>query len=220
MSARLEIGTPTRPTSPSASRRVRVVAHLGRQVEGDRQPGLALLEEVAEARFVSSAVAKPAYWRIVQRRLRYIVGWTPRVNGGSPGQPEVAILVERRSRSAGGVEVRRSRCRSSSRSARGARAPTLRALARVVARQRSRPGSVASRRRARPLVGTAPARARPGGRRRSIVPPGADRDPLDGAGPRGPELVLHLHRLDDEERAGRPRRRRRRDRTADARAPG
>ena len=29
--------------------RIRVVAHLGRQVEGDRQPGLALLEEVAEA---------------------------------------------------------------------------------------------------------------------------------------------------------------------------
>ena len=28
---------------------VGVVAHLGRQVEGDRQPGLALLEEVAEA---------------------------------------------------------------------------------------------------------------------------------------------------------------------------
>jgi hypothetical protein len=47
MSARLEIGTPTRPTSPSASG-VRVVAHLGRQVEGDRQAGLALLEEVAE----------------------------------------------------------------------------------------------------------------------------------------------------------------------------
>jgi hypothetical protein len=30
-------------------RRVGVVAHLGRQVEGDRQAGLALLEEVAEA---------------------------------------------------------------------------------------------------------------------------------------------------------------------------
>ena len=29
--------------------RVGVVAHLGRQVEGDRQAGLALLEQVAEA---------------------------------------------------------------------------------------------------------------------------------------------------------------------------
>ena len=47
---------------------------------------------------VSSAVAKPAYWRIVQNRLRYIVGWTPRVNGYSPGSAEVAVLVE-----AGGV---------------------------------------------------------------------------------------------------------------------
>ena len=29
----------------------------------------------------------PAYWRIVQRRWRYIVGYTPRVNGYSPGSP-------------------------------------------------------------------------------------------------------------------------------------
>ena len=49
MSARRAIGTPTRPTSPAACGRVGVVAHLGRQVERDRQAGLALLEEVAEA---------------------------------------------------------------------------------------------------------------------------------------------------------------------------
>ena len=35
-------GTPTLPTSPRGHRRVGVVAGLRRQVEGDRQPGLAL----------------------------------------------------------------------------------------------------------------------------------------------------------------------------------
>src|SRR5204862_7370925 len=33
---------------------------------------------------------KPAYWRIVQRRPRYIVARAPRVKGGSPGNPSVA----------------------------------------------------------------------------------------------------------------------------------
>jgi hypothetical protein len=37
--------------------------------------------------FESSAVPKPAYWRIVQNRPRYMVDWTPRVNGYSPGSP-------------------------------------------------------------------------------------------------------------------------------------
>src|SRR5919197_4897111 len=36
---------------------------------------------------VSSAVPKPANWRIVQSRPRYIDGYTPRVNGNSPGRP-------------------------------------------------------------------------------------------------------------------------------------
>src|SRR5256885_6496716 len=38
-------------------------------------------------RFVSFAVPKPAYCRIVHRRPRYIVGWIPRVYGGAPGIP-------------------------------------------------------------------------------------------------------------------------------------
>ncbi len=37
--------------------------------------------------FVCSGVPNPANMRMVQRRLRYIVGWTPRVNGYSPGKP-------------------------------------------------------------------------------------------------------------------------------------
>ena len=44
MSPMWEIATPTLPTSPRANRMVAVVAGLGRQVEGDRQAGLALGE--------------------------------------------------------------------------------------------------------------------------------------------------------------------------------
>ena len=36
---------------------------------------------------VSSAVPNPANWRIVHNRPRYIDGYTPRVNGNSPGSP-------------------------------------------------------------------------------------------------------------------------------------
>ena len=49
MSAIVSIGTPTRPTSPDRHRVVAVVAHLGRQVEGDREAGLAAGKQVAEA---------------------------------------------------------------------------------------------------------------------------------------------------------------------------
>ena len=43
------MATPTRPTSPSASAMVRVVAHLGRQVEGDAQAADALAQKVVIA---------------------------------------------------------------------------------------------------------------------------------------------------------------------------
>ena len=49
MSARLEIGHADPADLAFGLGRVRVVAHLGRQVEGDREAGLALLEQVAEA---------------------------------------------------------------------------------------------------------------------------------------------------------------------------
>ncbi|GGJ92944.1 hypothetical protein GCM10010123_23500 [Pilimelia anulata] len=35
----------------------------------------------------SAAVPKPAYWRIVHGRDVYMVGYTPRVYGYSPGAP-------------------------------------------------------------------------------------------------------------------------------------
>ena len=139
MSARLEIGTPTRPTSPSASRRVRVVAHLGRQVERDRQPGLALLEEVAEARvrLLGGGEARVLAHRpeaaAVHRRL------DAAREGRLAGQAEVAVGVEA-GRGRRPCRGRRSRCPSSSRSAPAARAPTE-GLARGSSPARSRAGS-------------------------------------------------------------------------------
>ncbi len=84
--------------------RVRVVAHLGRQVEGDRQPGLALLEEVAEAPVgllggrEAGVLAHRPEPAAVHRRLD---ATGERV---LPGPPEVAILVEA-GRVGRGVEV-------------------------------------------------------------------------------------------------------------------
>ncbi len=49
MSASVSIATPTLPDLAGRERVIRVQAHLRRQVERDREPGLALLEEVAEA---------------------------------------------------------------------------------------------------------------------------------------------------------------------------
>ena len=49
MSSSDAIATPTLPTSPCAIGCVGVVAHLRRQVEGDREAGLALLEQVVVA---------------------------------------------------------------------------------------------------------------------------------------------------------------------------
>jgi len=53
---------------------VGVEPHLGGQVEGAGQSGLAGLEEELEPFVVVSADPKPAYCRIVQSFPRYIVG--------------------------------------------------------------------------------------------------------------------------------------------------
>ncbi|MFM1824386.1 MAG: hypothetical protein RI967_2652 [Planctomycetota bacterium] len=80
------MATPQRPTSPadsgsSESRPMRV----GRSNAVER-PVFAFVPFAFARRylkrwFVSSAEPKPANWRMVQRRERYIVLWTPRVNG-------------------------------------------------------------------------------------------------------------------------------------------
>ena len=116
---------------------VGVVAHLGRQVERDRQPGLALLEEVAEplVRLLGGREAGVLAHRPeaapVHRRL------DAAGEGRLAGQAEVALLVEagrgqRRPRCRG----RRSRGPRSSRSGRAARRRSATPCARVVARQR------------------------------------------------------------------------------------
>jgi hypothetical protein len=53
---------------------VRVVAHLRGQVERHGEPRLPALEQVVKRALVSSAVPKPAYWRMVQTRPRYMSG--------------------------------------------------------------------------------------------------------------------------------------------------
>ena len=89
MSTRDEIGTPTRPTSPSASGASESKPiWVGRSKATDR-PVWPWERRYRKRSLVSAAVAKPAYWRIVQNRERYIVGWTPRVKGYSPGRPRL-----------------------------------------------------------------------------------------------------------------------------------
>ena len=124
-------------------RGVRVVAHLGRQVEGDRQAGLAVVEEVAETpvgllgRGEPGVLAHRPEAAAVHRRL------------DAPGErelswaPEVAVLVETR-RCPRACTGRGPRCRTRWRTDRGAPAADATALARRVSRHRSRAGSVPS----------------------------------------------------------------------------
>src|SRR6266581_1538513 len=87
MSSTDEIATPTRPTSPRAiGASLSYPIWVGRS-NATLSPSLPWAKRYLNRRFVSFAVPKPAYWRIVQSRPRYIVGWIPRVNGESPGNP-------------------------------------------------------------------------------------------------------------------------------------
>ena len=146
------------------------------------------------ARSSRPRVEKPAYWRIVQSRPRYIVGWTPRVNGNSPGRPEVAR--PRRGRPCPrACRGRRSRCPrwSGSRSRRSASASLRARRARVVSRQRSRPGSHCGHRLSLTVSERRPRCSTPLGRR-------ADRGSRSTVPARGrADLVLHLHRLDGQQ---------------------
>ena len=92
MSSMVLMATPQRPTSPaeSASSESRPI-RVGRSNAVER-PVLAFVPLVFSRRYlkrrlVSSAEPKPANWRMVQRRLRYMVLCTPRVNGNLPGSP-------------------------------------------------------------------------------------------------------------------------------------
>jgi hypothetical protein len=79
MSSRLEIATPTWPTSPSASsssesRPIRV----GKSNATD-SPVWPWSSRNLKRSLVCAAVPKPANWRIVHSRPRYMDGCTPRV---------------------------------------------------------------------------------------------------------------------------------------------
>ncbi len=86
MSSIESTATPQRPTSPSDSRLVGVPSHQGRHVEGDRQAGLALLQEEPVALVGLRGDPNPANCRMVHILPRYMVGWMPRVYGYSPGR--------------------------------------------------------------------------------------------------------------------------------------
>ena len=141
-------------------------------------------------------MANPAYWRIVQKPAAVHRGLDAPGERELPGPPEVARLVEA-GRCRPTCRGRGSRCRTRSRTARDARAAA------------SGPwpeGSPASGRGRDPSPPRRDGdgrpsliRARPGASPISTVDPAADVDPLDGAGPRCPQLVLHLHRLHDEQ---------------------
>ncbi len=93
----VSIATPQRPTSPIErgsfeSRPIKV--GKSKAVES---PVFALVPFAFSRRylnlaFVSSAEPKPANCRIVQSRERYMVSWTPRVYGNSPGCPIVGSV--------------------------------------------------------------------------------------------------------------------------------
>ena len=87
MSSRESIATPTFPTSPKAiGWSESYPIWVGRSKATDR-PVCPCSRRNRYRRFDSRASPNPAYWRIVQKRPRYMVGWTPRVNGYSPGNP-------------------------------------------------------------------------------------------------------------------------------------
>ena len=85
MSSRDVTATPHFPTSPrdsgwSGSRPMSV----GRSKATDR-PWEPWPSRYLNRSLVWAALPKPANWRMVQGLPRYIVLWTPRVNGNSPG---------------------------------------------------------------------------------------------------------------------------------------
>ncbi len=87
MSPTALIATPTRPTSPAASgssASIPICVGRSKAVESADWP---CSIRKRKRRFVSSAVPKPAYWRIDHGRPAYMSRWMPRVNGNSPGSP-------------------------------------------------------------------------------------------------------------------------------------
>ena len=127
---------------PGGQRRIRVIAHLRGQVEGDRQAGLPLLEQVAEALVglgragEAGVLAHRPEAAAVHRRL----------DAAREGELARAARGRRPRRVSPCPPACRGLPTSMSdvvRNVRAAQAAPSRARARVVSRQRSRPGSAA-----------------------------------------------------------------------------
>ena len=188
---------PGRPRPPPRGAS-RVVAHLGRQVERDRQARLALLEQVAEPAVgllggrEAGVLAHRPEPAAVHRRLD-AAGERELAR-----QAEVALGVEAgRRQVVGGVDVGDLEVASSWRTARGAPGRPSAAFARGRRRASGGPSS--------PLGLTAITTSRSPS---SIVSPAPTTTRSTRPARGRPELVLHLHRLDDEEGLRRPRPRR------------
>ena len=67
---------------------VAVIAAVGGKIERDRDALLPGGEALAVKALDSSAVEKPAYWRMVHGRPAYMVARGPRVNGARPGSED------------------------------------------------------------------------------------------------------------------------------------
>ena len=87
MSSRESIATPTFPTSPKAIGLSESYPICVGRSKATERPVWPWSSRYRYRLFDSFASPKPAYWRIVQKRPRYMVGWTPRVKGYSPGNP-------------------------------------------------------------------------------------------------------------------------------------
>src|SRR3954468_4256472 len=87
MSSGVSTATPSRPTSPSDIRWSESWPISDGMSNAVLSPVCPWSSRYRKRSLVSSAVPKPANWRIVHRRPRYMLGYTPRVNGYSPGTP-------------------------------------------------------------------------------------------------------------------------------------
>ena len=81
MSSMVSIATPTLPTSPLASGWSESYPICVGRSKAIDSPVCPRSRRKRRRRLVSRASPNPEYCRIVQKRLRYIVGWMPRVKG-------------------------------------------------------------------------------------------------------------------------------------------
>ena len=84
MSSTVSIATPTRPTSPTARGESESMPICVGRSNATESPVCPASSSWRNRVFVSAAVPKPAYCRMVQSRPRYMLAWTPRVYGKLP----------------------------------------------------------------------------------------------------------------------------------------